>query len=137
MYGRSFIRTARLAEPLMPNGGCLITMSYHGAQEVVPHYNLMGPVKAALETTAKYLAVELGPRGIRVNALSPGPLDTCAASGIDHFHELLDAAIRQAPLRRLVTIEEVGVLAAFLCTDAASSITGNVAYIDAGHHVVG
>ena len=133
----SFIRAARLAEPLMSNGGCLITMSYHGAQEVVPHYNLMGPVKAALEAAVKYLAWELGPGKIRVHALSPGPLRTRAASGIAHFDELIDSAVRQAPLHRLVSIEDVGTLAAFLCSDAASSITGNVTYVDAGYHIVG
>lgn len=133
----SFIRMARLAESLMPQGGCLITMSYHGAREVIPHYNLMGPIKAALETVVKYLAAELGGSGIRVHALSPGPLETRAGSGIEQFHELMEAAVRDAPLHHLVSIEDVGALAAFLCSDAARSITGNVAYVDSGHHVVG
>jgi enoyl-[acyl-carrier protein] reductase I len=97
----------------------------------------MGPVKAALEAAVKYLAWELGPGKIRVHALSPGPLRTRAASGIAHFDELIDTAVRQAPLHRLVSIEDVGTLAAFLCSDAASSITGNVTYVDAGYHIVG
>lgn len=132
----SFIRMAKLAEPLMSDGGSLLTVSYHGAEKVVDHYNIMGPVKAALESTVRYLAAELGTRNIRVNALSPGPLRTRAASGIDHFDELIDDATQRAPLHRLVTIEEVGDLCAFYASDKARSISGNVAYIDAGHHVV-
>jgi enoyl-[acyl-carrier protein] reductase I len=97
----SFIRMARLAEPLMHAGGCLLTVSHYGAEKVLEHYNIMGPVKAALEGTVRYLAAELGPQGIRVNALSPGPLRTRAASGIEHFDELMDEARVRAPVRRL------------------------------------
>lgn len=132
----SLIRMARLAEPLMENGGCILTVSYYGAERVVDHYNVMGPVKAALETTVKYLAAELGPQGIRVNALSPGPLKTRAASGIDHFDQLIDDARNRAPEHRLVTIEEIGNMAAGLASDAARSVTGNIAFVDAGHHVM-
>jgi enoyl-[acyl-carrier protein] reductase I len=110
----SFIRMARLAEPLMHAGGCLLTVSHYGAEKVLEHYNIMGPVKAALEGTVRYLAAELGPQGIRVNALSPGPLKTRAASGIEHFDELMDEARVRAPVRRLVTIEDVGAWAFIL-----------------------
>jgi enoyl-[acyl-carrier protein] reductase I len=132
----SFIRMARLAEPLMSNGGCLLTVSYYGAEKVVDHYNIMGPVKAALEGTVRYLAAELGPKCIRVNALSPGPLKTRAASGIDHFDELIDKARERAPERRLVTIEDVGAMAAGLASDFARNVTGSIAYVDAGYHVM-
>ncbi len=132
----SFIRMAKRAEPLMKEGGSLLTVSYHGAEKVVDHYNIMGPVKAALESTVQYLAVELGKSNIRVNAVSPGPLQTRAASGIDHFDELIDDAKKRAPLHRLVTIEEVGALAGYYMSDQAKSISGNIAYIDAGHHIV-
>ncbi len=132
----SFIRMARLAEPLMPRGGSLMTVSYYGAEKVVDHYNVMGPVKAALEATTRYLAAELGPAGIRVNALSPGPLQTRAASGIAHFDALIDEARSRAPNRRLVTLEEVGAVAAGLASGGASGVTGNVAYVDAGYHVM-
>lgn len=127
---------ARLAEPLMTRGGCLLTMSYLGAEEVVAHYNLMGPVKAALESAARYLAAELGPRGIRVHPISSGPVKTRAASGIDGFDELLRSAQEKAPLRRLVTLEDVGALAAFLVSDAAANITACTMYVDAGYHVM-
>lgn len=132
----SLIRLAKQAEPLMSQGGTILTVSYHGAEKVVDHYNIMGPVKAALESTARYLSVELGPKNIRVNALSPGPLETRAASGIDHFDTLIDDAKRRAPLHRLTTIEEVGAMAACLVSDFARSVSGNTAYIDGGHHVV-
>lgn len=132
----SLIRLAKKAEPLMTDGGTILTVSYHGAEKVVDHYNVMGPVKAALEATARYLAVELGPRNIRVNAMSPGPLETRAASGIDHFDELIEDAKQRAPLHRLTTIEEVGAMAACLVSDFARSVSGNTAYIDGGHHVV-
>jgi len=132
----SFIRMARLAEPLMPAGGCLLTVSYYGAEKVVDHYNIMGPVKSALEGTVRYLAAELGPQGIRVNALSPGPLNTRAASGIDHFDELIDEARARAPERRLVTIEDVGAMAAGLVSDLAHNVTGSICYVDAGYHVM-
>jgi enoyl-[acyl-carrier protein] reductase I len=132
----SFIRMARLAEPLMKGGGCLLTVSYYGAEKVVDHYNVMGPVKSALEGTVRYLAAELGPQGIRVNALSPGPLKTRAASGIDHFDELIDKARARAPERRLVTIEDVGAMAVGLVSDFARNVTGSIAYVDAGYHVM-
>jgi len=133
----SFIRMAHLAEPLMKEGGCLLTMSYFGAQKVVEHYNVMGIAKAALESGTRYIAAELGPKGIRAHAISPGPLKTRAASGIAHFDELMDKAAQIAPERHLVDIDDVGALAAFLVSDAAKSITGNTAYVDAGYHIMG
>ena len=132
----SFVRMAKLAEPLMTHGGCLLSMTYYGAEKVVDHYNLMGPVKAALEATARYLAAELGSKGIRVNTLSPGPLSTRAASGIDHFDALMEKAAVKAPEHRLVSIEEVGAVASFLVSDLGRSITGDRIYVDAGYHVV-
>lgn len=132
----SFIRMARLAEPLMSDGGCLLTVSYYGAEKVVDHYNIMGPVKATLEATTRYMAAELGPKGIRVNALSPGPIATRAASGIAHFDALIEEARARAPKRRLVNVEEVGALATCLVSDYARSVTGNIAYVDAGYHVM-
>jgi enoyl-[acyl-carrier protein] reductase I len=132
----SFIRMARLAEPLMTDGGCLLTMTYYGAEKVVEYYNIMGPVKAALETTTRYLAAELGTKGIRVNAVSPGPLQTRAASGIGHFDRILDKAVAKSPQRRLVSLDDVGALAAFLVSDRAAAITGEVIHVDAGYHAV-
>lgn len=131
----SLIRLAKKAEPLMINGGSLLTVSYYGAEKVVDNYNIMGPVKAALEATVRYLAVELGPKNIRVNALSPGPLKTRAASGIAHFDQLIDEARERAPERRLVTIEDVGNMAAGLVSDFSRNVTGNICFIDAGYHV--
>jgi enoyl-[acyl-carrier protein] reductase I len=133
----SFIEMARLAEPLMTDGGALVTMTYHGAERVVDHYNVMGPVKAALQSTAMYLAAELGPKGIRVHPISPGPLKTRAASGISHFDELMENAAARAPARALSTIEDIGVATAFLCSDYAKMISGDVMYIDGGYHIVG
>ena len=133
----SFLRMAKLAEPLMAGGGCLLAMSYYGADKAVPHYNVMGPVKAALEATVRYMAVELGDKHIRVNALSPGPVATRAASGIDHFDELLHRAAERAPEHMLVSLDDVGAFAAFLVGDAAKAITGNIAYVDAGYHIMG
>ncbi|MDV7339096.1 enoyl-ACP reductase FabI [Terasakiella sp. A23] len=135
----SFIRIAKYAEPLMEKAGngTLITISFYGSEKVVEHYNLMGPVKAALESSAKYLAAELGPKGISVHSVSPGPLLTRAASGIDRFDELMEAAKDKAPEKRLVTIDEIGALCGFLCSNEARSITGNTTYIDAGYHVMG
>ncbi len=132
----SFIRMARLSEPLMSDGGSLLTVTYYGSEKVVGHYNIMGPVKSALEGTVRYLAAELGPKGIRVNALSPGPLRTRAASGIAHFDELIDEARTKAPERRLVTIEDVGGIAMGLVSDLARNVTGSVAYVDAGYHAM-
>jgi len=133
----SFIRMARYAEPLMTDGGALMTVSFYGAEKAVKSYNLMGPVKAALEASVRYMATELGPSGIRVYALSPGPLKTRAASGIDRFDELMEAAALKAPMQALVTTEQIGNLAAFLASDKASGMTGNVVYIDNGYNVVG
>ena len=133
----SFARMARLAEPLMQGGGSLRTMSYLGAAEVIDNYGLMGPVKAALESSVRYLATELGPQGIRVNAVSPGPLATRAASGIQHFDQLLADAAERAPLRRLVSIEDVGALCTFMASDASRSMTGSTLYVDAGFHILG
>jgi enoyl-[acyl-carrier protein] reductase I len=133
----SFIRMARLAEPQMRNGGALFTMSYYGAEKVIEHYNVMGPVKAALESAVRYLACELGPKGIRVHAISPGPIRTRAASGIDHFDDLIERASKLAPARSLVSIEDVGVATAILATDYAKLITGETVYVDGGYHIVG
>jgi len=132
----SFIRMARLAEPLMKRGGALFTMSYYGSQMVVEHYNLMGPVKAALEAATRYMAAELGPKGIRVHAISPGPLKTRAASGISEFDQLLQKAQAKAPARSLVSIDDVGIAVGFLATDAAKLITGDTLYIDGGYHII-
>ncbi len=132
----SFLRMAKLAEPLMTKGGVLVTMSYYGADKVVEHYNLMGPVKAALEASARSMAAELGPKGIRVFAVSPGPLKTRAASGIAHFDELVEMAQQRAPAHRLVDIAEVGRVVAFLVGPASSGMTGDTIYVDGGLHNV-
>jgi enoyl-[acyl-carrier protein] reductase I len=132
----SFIRMAKLAEPLMTDGGTLSTMTYYGSQMVVEHYNMMGPVKAALESATRYLAAELGPKGIRVHAISPGPLKTRAASGITDFDELIAKAEAKAPARSLVSIEDVGVAVAFLSMNGAKLITGETLYIDGGYHII-
>lgn len=132
----SFIRMARLAEPLMTQGGTLFTMSFYGAHKVVEHYNLMGPVKAALEAASRYLAWELGPKGIRVHVISPGPLQTRAASGINHFDELLERAAAKAPARQLVSIDDVGIATAALAGDGARLMTGETIYVDGGLHIV-
>ncbi len=132
----SFIRMAHLAEPLMRRGGTLFTMTYYGSQMVVQNYNIMGVAKAALESAVRYLAAELGPKGIRVHAISPGPLRTRAASGIPEFDELLDKAKGKAPARSLVSIDDVGVATAFLAHDAARLITGETLYIDGGYHII-
>jgi enoyl-[acyl-carrier protein] reductase I len=130
----SFIEVAHYAQSLMRPGGALITMSYYGADKVVQNYNMMGPVKAALESTVRYLAAELGESRVRVYALSPGPLKTRAASGIDHFDELVKLAQERTPEHRLVDIAEVGRVAAFLVGGGASGMTGDVIYVDAGLH---
>jgi enoyl-[acyl-carrier protein] reductase I len=132
----SFIRMAKLAEPLMKTGGTLFTMTYYGSQMVVEHYNLMGPVKAALESATRYLAAELGPKGIRVHAISPGPLKTRAASGITEFDALLQKAQSKAPARSLVSIDDVGAAVAFLGMNGAKLITGETLYIDGGYHII-
>lgn len=132
----SFARLARLCAPHMPEGGSLVTMSYLGAGEAVPNYGLMGPVKAALESLVRYLAMELGDRGLRVHAVSPGPIPTRAASGIAHFDSLLQSARDKAPLRRLVTLDEIANLSVFLCSDASSGMTGQTIFVDAGCHAV-
>jgi enoyl-[acyl-carrier protein] reductase I len=132
----SFLRMAHLAEPLMKHGGTLFTMSYYGSQMVVKNYNIMGVAKAALECAVRYMAAELGPKGIRVHAISPGPLATRAASGIPEFDELLDKAKEKAPARSLVSIDDVGVATAFLAHDAARLITGETLYVDGGYHII-
>ena len=132
----SFIRLARAAAPLMSDGGTLFAMSYYGADKVVDHYNLMGPVKAALEASCRYLAVELGPRGIRVHPISPGPLKTRAASGLKDFDLLLADAAQKAPIGELVDIMDVGFACAYLATPYARRITGGTIYVDGGVHVV-
>lgn len=130
----SFIELARYAEPLMTEGGALVTLSYYGADKVVNHYNIMGPVKSALEATTRYMSVELGEKGIRVFAVSPGPLKTRAASGIDHFDELVADAVARTPSHRLVDIAEVGRVVAFLVGGGASGMSGDTIYVDAGLH---
>jgi len=132
----SFIRLARAAAPLMTDGGSLFAMSYHGAQKVVDNYNVMGPVKAALEAACRYLAFELGPRGIRVHPISPGPLKTRAASGLKDFDLLLAEAAHKAPIGELVDIMDVGFACAYLATPYARRITGGTIYVDGGVHVV-
>jgi enoyl-[acyl-carrier protein] reductase I len=132
----SFLRMAHLAEPLMKSGGTLFTMTYYGSQMVVENYNIMGVAKAALESAVRYIAAELGPKGIRVHAISPGPLLTRAASGIPEFDELLEKAKSKAPTRSLVSIDDVGLATAFLAHDAARLITGETLYIDGGYHII-
>jgi enoyl-[acyl-carrier protein] reductase I len=132
----SFIRMAHLAEPLMQNGGCLLAVTFYGSEHVVKNYNLMGPVKAALESSTRYIAAELGPKGIRAHAISPGPIRTRAASGIDRFDDLLEAEAARAPEHQLVDIDDVGNLAAFLVSDAARRITGTVIPVDGGAHII-
>lgn len=131
----SFLRMIRLAEPLMPAGGSCLSVSFFGSSRVVRHYNMMGPVKAALESAVRYAAAELGEKGIRVHALSPGPLATRAASGIDHFDTLLAEAAARAPTHQLATIEDVGAMAAFLASDEARNLTGGVHDIDGGYSI--
>jgi enoyl-[acyl-carrier protein] reductase I len=132
----SFATLAKLCSPHMKQGGSMITMTYLGADEAVPHYGLMGPVKAALESLVRYMSLELGPQGIRVHAVSPGPILTRAASGIEAFDELMQKDMAKAPLGRLVTLDEIANLTTFLCTDASSGMTGQTIYADAGCHAV-
>ena len=137
IFCHSFMRMAKLAEPLMTNGGVLVTMSYYGADKVIANYSLMAPVKAALEAAVRYLAYELGPKGIRVHAVSPGPLKTRAASGLAHFDELLAEAELRAPERDLVDILDIGAATAFLCSPFAKLITGGTIYVDGGYNIRG
>ena len=132
----SLIRLARHAAPLMKDGGALLTMSYEGANRVAPHYGIMGLAKASLEAATRALAAELGPKNISVNAISPGPIATRAASGILEFDHLMQDSIEHAPLRRLVTIEEVGALATLLASPAGRGITGDVIVVDGGRHIL-
>jgi len=133
----SFVRMARLAAPLMTGGGAMFAMSYHGAQKVVPNYNVMGPVKAALEASCRYLAYELGAKDIRVHAVSPGPLKTRAASGLKDFDLLLNEAEQRAPLGELIEITDVGYAVAYLATPYARRVTGSTLYVDGGLNIMG
>ncbi len=133
----SFLRLIRKAEPIMPTGSSIMTVTFHGSEKVVSHYNIMGPVKAALESTTRYVAAELGQKGISVNALSPGPLATRAASGIASFDEMLSDATERSPTRKLATIEDIGAYAAFLASEEAKNITGVVHPIDGGYRIIG
>jgi len=132
----SFVRMAKLAVPLMTDGGSMFAMSYHGANKVVPTYSVMGPVKAALEACCRYLAYELGPKGIRVHAISPGPLKTRAASGLKDFDLLLNEAAQRAPLGELVDIMDVGFTCAFLATPYARRLSGETLYVDGGVNIM-
>jgi enoyl-[acyl-carrier protein] reductase I len=132
----SLLDLTRRAEKLMTSGGTVFAMSYHGANEVIENYGIMGPVKAALESSVRYLAAELGPKGIRVHAISPGPLATRAASGIPDFDALMARVAERAPARRLVMIEEVGAACAFLASQYARAMTGDTIYIDGGYHIL-
>lgn len=132
----SLIKLAKHAEPLLKDGGSILTMSYYGGEKVIKHYNMMGIVKASLESTTRYLAYELGNTNIRVNSLSPGPIQTRAASGLESFNELLEDAKIKSPLHRLVDIDSVGHMAAFLVSDSAKNITGIVHFVDAGYSIV-
>ena len=132
----SFVRMAKLAAPLMTEGGTLFAMSYYGANRVVPNYNVMGPVKAALEAACRYLAYELGPQGVRVHAISPGPLKTRAASGLKDFELMLNEAAQKAPLGELVDIMDVGYACAYLATPFARRITGELVYVDGGANLI-
>ena len=133
----SFVAVTRKARELMPEGGSVLTLSYYGAEKVIPHYNVMGVAKAALETSVKYLAMDLGPEKIRVNAISAGPIKTLAASGIGDFRYILKWNEYNSPLRRNVTIEDVGGAALYLLSDLASGVTGEIHHVDAGYNVVG
>jgi enoyl-[acyl-carrier protein] reductase I len=132
----SFIQLARLCEPLMKQGGSLLTMSYYGAQRVVDNYNIMGPVKSALEASMRTLAAELGERNIRVNAISSGPIKTRAASGLLGFDDFVHSAIDKAPLHQPITRDDIGAMAAFLVSESAQRITGQTLYVDAGYNIM-
>jgi enoyl-[acyl-carrier protein] reductase I len=133
----SLIAVARAAAPLMPSGGGIVTMTYYGAEKVVPKYNVMGVAKAALEASVRYLANDLGPKNIRVNAISAGPIKTLAARGISGLGEMLKSHAERAPLKRNVDPGEVGATAAFLLSDAGSGITGETLYVDCGYNIMG
>ena len=133
----SLVAVARAAEPLMTNGGSILTLTYYGSEKVFPNYNVMGVAKAALEATVRYLAASLGPKNIRVNAVSAGPIKTLAARGIGDFNKILDAVTQRAPLHRNVETSEVGNAAAFLLSPLASGITGEITYVDCGYNVIG
>jgi len=133
----SFCAVAQRARRMMKPGGSLLTLSYYGAEKVIPHYNVMGVAKAALETSVKYLAADLGPEGVRVNAISAGPIKTLAASGIGDFRYIMKWNEYNSPLRRNVTIEDVGGAGLYLCSDLASGVTGEIHHVDAGYNVVG
>jgi enoyl-[acyl-carrier protein] reductase I len=133
----SFVAVAKRARAMMPDGGSLLTLTYYGAEKVVPHYNVMGVAKAALETSVKYLAMDLGPENIRVNAISAGPVKTLAASGIGDFRYIMKWNELNSPLRRNVTIEDVGGAGLYLLSDLASGVTGEVHHVDAGYNVIG
>jgi len=133
----SFTAIAQRAEKMMPNGGALLTLTYYGAEKVMPHYNVMGVAKAALEASVRYLAADLGKQGIRVNAISAGPIKTLAASGISDFRYILKWNEYNSPLRRVVSIEDVGGAGLYLLSDLSRGVTGEVHHVDAGYHVVG
>jgi enoyl-[acyl-carrier protein] reductase I len=133
----SFIAVAQRARAMMKPGGSLLTLSYYGAEKVIPHYNVMGVAKAGLETSVKYLAMDLGPEGIRVNAISAGPIKTLAASGIGDFRYIMKWNEYNSPLRRNVTIEDVGGAGLYLLSDLSSGVTGEIHHVDAGYNVVG
>ena len=132
----SLMRIARLAEPLMKKGGSILTVTFEGSERVVSQYHMMGPVKAALESSVRYLAAELGESGVRVNALSPGPISTRAASGIDNFDGLLSGYLDKSPLHRPLTLQDIGNFATFLVSDAARNVSGGIHFIDGGYQVV-
>jgi enoyl-[acyl-carrier protein] reductase I len=134
----SFVALAKAAYPMMKGRqGALLTMTYAGAVRAIPNYNVMGPAKASLEASVRFLAQDLGPEGIRVNAISAGPIKTLAAAGISGFRGMLSKAEEASPLRRNVTIDEVGNVGAFLCSDLASGMTGEITYVDAGYNILG
>ena len=132
----SLVKIAKMAEPLMTDGGSIVTMSYYGGEKVVPEYNLMGPVKAALDAVVRELASEMGGQKIRVNAIAPGPIFTRAASGIANFQNIASEAVKRSPEHRLATIDEVGGVAVFLVSEASRAITGTVTHVDAGYHIM-
>ena len=133
----SLVAVAKRAREMMPNGGSILTLTYYGAEKVIPHYNVMGVAKAALETSVKYLAVDMGPEAIRVNAISAGPIQTLAARGIGDFNYILKWNELNSPLRRTVTIEDVGGAGLYFLSDLSAGVTGEIHHVDAGYNVVG